>query len=165
MAMRVSAGQAGLKLSASLQDAESQVEITWTNESASPCLLNVGGLLGTMELYDLTLVVSGGEVSGRKNASIGRSGAIEGRLDPWVVFMPPGAAYSVRASMDSIRLNRSGKSLSSLKGPWTLTIQYKGEPAVDFAPGKGQVPYSLTRNGPTSIRFCEGVLTAGLEHK
>lgn len=165
MAMRASAGEPGLKLSASLQDAESQVELTWANESASPCLLNVGVLFGTMELYHLALSVSDGEVSARKNASIRTGSAIEGRSDPWVVFMPPRAAYSIRVPTDSILIGRSAKPLSGLEGPWSLTVEYKGEAAVDFAPGKGRVPYSLSRNGPTSIPFCEGIVTARLDHK
>ena len=158
--------RSALKLSASFEDGGSQIELTWLNEGGPPCLLNVGTLFGTVPLYHFALFVSGAGMSDRSRASIGRSSAIEGRPDPWVVYMPVGAAYGVRIPVGSIMLSGSGKPLDSVKGPWTLTIQQTGEAAVDFAPGgRGKIPYSLSRSGPTAIPFCEGVSTARLERK
>ena len=153
-----------LELSASLKNAESEIELVWLNTSGSPCLLNLGTIFGTEPLYRLMVSVSG-EGANDGSASIGRRGAIEGRPDPWVVFMPTRAAYSIIIPTSSILVGRFRKPLSSLKGRWSLTIRYRGERAVDFAPGQGRVPYSLSRSGPTSIPFCEGEATGRVEHR
>jgi hypothetical protein len=133
--------------------------LAWTNTSSHSCLLNLGGVSRDEPLYVVRLSID--YENHRGDASIASvSGVLNGRVDPWVVFMPPKSQYQVPIPLDKIRLNRSGTLVSKLSHRYTFRITYSAQPAKDYAPGGKVVPFSLTQNGPTSVPLCRGILSA-----
>jgi len=133
--------------------------LAWTNTSGHSCLLNLGGVSGDEPLYVVRLSID--SPNQRGDASVASvSGVLNGRVDPWVVFMPSKSQYQVTIPLDKIRLNRSGTLVSNLSHRYTLRVTYSAQPARDYAPGGKVVPFSLTQNGPTSVPLCRGLLSA-----
>src|SRR5579884_3263730 len=125
------------------------IRLTWTNVGSHSCLLNLGAV------WALGLYVNSGR--GDMPASVvDASGVLNGRADPWVLFMPAQSEFRVRISLASVRIDKSGMRLASLSGPYTVKISYEGRPARDFGPGGKPIPFSLSRSGPTNVPACEG---------
>jgi hypothetical protein len=133
--------------------------VMWQNTSSHACLLNLGGVNGEDPIYIFKLSVSSSGEKGAAGIKNG-TGVLEGRVDPWVIFMPSRSQFSVRIPLTTIVLNRSAISLAALKKPWKLQITFAGTAAADYAPGGNRIPFSLTRNGPTSIPICRGSLAS-----
>lgn len=146
-----------LTLKAVLHPKESEVEIAWSNVGSAPCLLNVGGIIGDTMFYGMRLSVSKDGVQKETAAYIANGGVIEGRPDPWVVFMPVGSTYSIKIGLRHIML-RATQPLSEWRH-WRLTIRFVGRPARDYAPGGKLIPFAMSQNGPTSFKACMGALS------
>ncbi len=148
----------------SAQLSSKSLSVRWTNSNDHSCLLNLGSVLGEYPLYNLRLAVrSSGD---RGNASITFvSGVLNGRFDPWVIFMPAASQFESNIDLDKIRLNRSGRTVSQVHPPYRLTIIYNAAPSHDYAPGGKKIPFSLTQNGPTNVPFCKGSVTTIAEAK
>ena len=144
---------------AALQDRGSNIEVTWKNVDTGPCLLNMGAIFGGMPIYSLKMSMSLAKMQDQA-MSVAEGVAIEGRPDPWVIFMPPQSSYSVRIATNKIMLHRNGQSLRQLSGRWKLTITYIGKPALDYGPGGKQIPFRLSQNGPTAVPFCTGLASS-----
>src|SRR5579875_3610550 len=131
------------------------IRLTWTNVGSHSCLLNLGTVWAEQPVLALGLYVNSGH--GDMPASVvDASGVLNGRADPWVLFMPAQSEFRVRISLASIRIDKSGMRLASLSGPYTVKISYEGRPARDFGPGGKPIPFSLSRSGPTNVPACEG---------
>ena len=140
------------------------LSVRWTNSGDHSCLLNLGSVLGKYPLYNLRLTVSSGKENGEASI-ISDLGAISGRVDPWVVFMPKASQFESNIGLDDIRLNRSGIRVSQVHPPYRLTIIYASGLAYDYAPGGKKIPFSLTQNGPTTVPFCTGSVTTSAEER
>jgi hypothetical protein len=135
------------------------IRLTWTNVSSHSCLLNLGTVWAEQPLFALGISVNSG--NGDMPASIANvSGVLNGRADPWVLFMPAQSEFRARVPLASIRINKSGMRVASLSGPYDIKISYEGRPATDFAPGGKAVPFSLSRSGPTNVPACRFVCCA-----
>ncbi len=153
-----------LRIDMALRNDASELQIKWINDGSSGFLLDLGGLVGAEPLYGFRLLVA---AHGRKPELVGvveGSGTIEGRPDPWVTFLPPQSEFALSFGTNKLAIPREGVMIRDLKGPWTLTLTYSGEPATDYAPGGHKIPYSITRNGPTRIPFWVGTITQHVSH-
>jgi hypothetical protein len=133
--------------------------VTWKNVDNQACLLNVGTIFGDMPVYALKLSISGGGMKDQP-ADVMETAAIEGRPDPWVIFMPPKSGYSVRIATNKIMLRAHGRTLDEVRGRWRLKVTFFGRPALDYGPGGKKIPFRLSQNGPTAVPFCTGLASA-----
>ena len=158
LALGASEVASALTMTTSIKNSE--LEVRWANESSSTLLLNMGSIMGEHPLYALRLSVEGISKESRSLAVGGASGAIEGRIDPWVILLPPRSEYIQRFPLHSLLL-RDGRNLESLKlKQWRLTTSFTGRDAYDKAPGGRKIKYSITQNGETAIPFWKGTLNA-----
>ena len=143
-------------MTASIQN--SALEVRWVNESASTLLINMGSMMGDHPLYAIRLSVYGISKESQPLAVGSAPGAIEGRIDPWVIVLPAASEYILKFPLNSL-LFRDGSNLESSKSKqWTLKVSFTGRNGYDVAPGGRKVKYSITQNGETTIPFWTGTL-------
>jgi hypothetical protein len=103
-------------------------------------------------MYGLTLSVIWIDTGARTTATIAGGAAFEGRPDPWVIFLPPEASYTLKIATSKILLHGSERALSQIHDRWKLTVTYVGKPALDYGPGGKSIPFSLSKNAPLRSR-------------
>jgi hypothetical protein len=155
----------GVELSAQMPSKTAPIKLTWHNIGDRMCLLNLGGIAGGRPLYIIKMTATWAENGNAKTATINVGGGSDyvGRPDPFVVPLPPKASYNIAVFPEDLRLP-NGASIGRMTGtPIKIKVVFAGVPGIDYKPGGQRIPFSLSANGPTTLPFFTGSLSAEIE--